>query len=78
MRTAPLNVEVLSLPGCPNVGETLLMAGKVVFTVVPGTEVRDVRLSEAEARERGFPGSPTVLVNGVDIEGREPHAAGVA
>jgi hypothetical protein len=78
VKTAPLTVEVLSLPGCAGVEETLLMAGKVVFTVVPGTEVRDVRLTEAEARERGFPGSPTVLVNERDIEGREPHAAGVA
>ena len=73
-----MRVEVLSLPGCPNVDETLLMAGEVVSAVVPGTEVRDVRLTEAEARERGFPGSPTVLVNGRDIEGRGTHAAGVA
>jgi hypothetical protein len=78
VKTAPLTIEVLSLPGCPNVDETLLMAGHVVFTIVPGTEVRDVRLTEEEARKRGFPGSPTVLVNGRDIEGREPHAAGVA
>lgn len=78
MKTAPLTIEVLSLPGCPNADETLLLAGEVAFAVVPGTEVRDVRLTEEEARERGFPGSPTVLVNGRDIEGREPHAAGVA
>ena len=78
MNSVPLTVEVLSLPGCPNVDETLLMAGRIVFTVVPGTEVRDVRLTEAEALQRGFPGSPTVLVSGQDIEGREPHAAGVA
>ena len=54
------------------------MAGEVVFTVVPGTEVRAIRLTEEDARERGFPGSPTVLVNGRDIEGREPHASGVS
>ena len=78
MKHAPLTVEVYSLPGCPSVEETLRMAGEVVSAVVPGTEVRDVRLTESEARERGFPGSPTVLVNGRDIEGREPHAAGVA
>jgi hypothetical protein len=78
VKTAPLTVQVLSLPGCPNLEETLRMAGEVVFAVVPGTEVRNVRLSEDEARERGFPGSPTVLVNGRDIEGREPHATGVS
>ena len=76
MSAAPLDVEVLSIPGCPNVDDTLLMAGKVVLTLVPGTPVRDVRLTEQQARERGFPGSPTVLVNGRDIEGRIPHASG--
>ena len=78
MKIAPLTIEVLSLPSCPNAGETLRLAGEVVLAVAPGTAVRDVQLTEAEARERGFPGSPTVLVNGRDIEGREPHAAGVA
>jgi len=78
VKSAPPTIEVLSLPGCPNVEGTLRMAGEVAFSVVPGTEVRDVRLTENEATERGFPGSPTVLVNGRDIEGREPHAAGVA
>jgi hypothetical protein len=73
-----LSIEVLSLPGCPSVEDTLRMAGEVVSTIVPGTEVRDIRLTGAEARERGFPGSPTVLVNGRDIEGREAHAGGVS
>jgi hypothetical protein len=78
VKLAPLTVEVLSLPGCPSVEETLRVAGEVVLTMVPGTAVRDVRLTEEEARGRGFPGSPTVLVNGRDIEGREPHATGIA
>lgn len=78
MKIAPLTVEVLSLPGCPSAEETLRMAAEVVLAVVPGTEVRNVRMTEEEARERGFPGSPTVLVNGRDIEGREAHAGGVS
>jgi hypothetical protein len=78
VKIPPLTIEVLSIPGCPSVAETLRMAGKVVSVMAPGTDVQDVRLSEAGAVERGFPGSPTVLVNGQDIEGREPHAAGVA
>jgi len=54
------------------------MARGVVSNLAPGTAVQNVRLNEEAARERGFPGSPTVLVDGLDIEGREPHAAGVA
>jgi hypothetical protein len=78
MRTSPPTVEVLSLPGCPSVVETLRMAGEVVSSIVPGTRVHDLRLTESEARERGFPGSPTVLVNGRDIEGREARATGAS
>jgi hypothetical protein len=78
VNTAPPSIEVVSLPGCPNAGEALLMAGQVASAMLPGARVRDIRLSEAEARQRGFPGSPTVLVDGRDIEGRAPHAAGVA
>ena len=78
MRIAPPSIEVLSLPGCPNADETLLMARGVVSNLAPGTAVQNVRLTEEAARERGFPGSPTVLVDGRDIEGRDPHAAGVA
>ena len=78
MKIAPLTIEVLSLPGCAGAAATLRLAGEVVLAMAPATEVRDVRLTEQEARARGFPGSPTVLVNGRDIEGRAPHAAGVA
>jgi hypothetical protein len=78
VKKALLTVEVLSIPGCPSVAETLMMAGDVVSSMVPGSSVRDVRMTEAEAAERGFPGSPTVLVNGRDIAGFQPHAAGVS
>lgn len=78
MKPSQLTVEVLSLPGCPHVEQTLQLAGQVVLAVVPGAKVQDVRLSGQEALERGFPGSPTVLVNGRDIEGRAAHGAGVA
>lgn len=78
MRSEPLRIDVLSLPGCPHAEETLRLAGEVAAAVVPGTVVREQRLTEGQARERGFAGSPTVLVDGRDIEGRETHAAGVA
>jgi hypothetical protein len=78
VNTTPLTVEVLSLPGCPNAGEAVRMAGAVAGALLPETRVLDVRLSEAEAVRRGFPGSPTVLVNGRDIEGRGPNASGAA
>ena len=71
-------IEVFSLPGCAGREASLRMAEDVIGALAPGAELRDTVLTELEARERGFPGSPTLLVNGRDIEGREPHAAGVA
>ncbi len=76
-RASPV-VEVHSLPGCPHLEETLSMAGAVLFSMLPGAALRDLRLTEAEAAQRGFPGSPTVLVDGRDIAGKQPHAAGVS
>lgn len=78
MKNASLTVEVLSLPGCPHVEETLRLTREVVGALVPGIEARDIHLTEEEAGARGFPGSPTVLVNGRDIEGRGAHATGVS
>jgi len=78
VNSTPPTVEVLSLPGCPGAGETVRMAAAVAGALLPGTRILDVRLSEAEAAQRGFPGSPTVLVNGRDIEGRGPNASGAA
>ena len=77
MNSAP-TVEVLWLPGCPHAEETLRMAGEVVSATIPGGAAHSLLLTEEEARLRGFLGSPTVLVNGRDIEGRAAHAAGVA
>jgi glutaredoxin len=78
VRRTPVVVEVLTLPGCAGAERALSMAREVGTALAPEVDVRDVRLTEAEANVKGFPGSPTVLVNGRDIEGREPHAAGVA
>jgi hypothetical protein len=78
VRKTPVVVEVLSLPGCAGAEGSLRVAREVGSALAPGAEISDIRLTEGEARERGFPGSPTVLVNGRDIEGREPHAAGAA
>ena len=78
MKTTPPRVEVLSTPGCPNAAETLRLVRKTAAAAVSGVAILDTRLSEAQARERGIPGSPTVLVDGRDIEGRQARAGGAA
>ncbi len=61
-------VEVLFFGGCPNVDIALARARKAA----EATGVADVRLvpveSEDDARRLGFLGSPTVRVDGLDVE----------
>ncbi|MGH7839861.1 MAG: DF family (seleno)protein [Candidatus Binataceae bacterium] len=71
-----IDVEVLTIPGCPNAAATLrevraiLTEGRV-RAKVSHTIVRDM---QTVARLR-FPGSPTVRVNGRDVEPSTTHVA---
>ncbi len=78
MYHGPLSVEFLFMPGCCCAGPALRALRQVL-----GEEHRDrlVRVTvintEEEAIRKHFHGSPTVLIDGVDIEGpsmaREGH-----
>jgi hypothetical protein len=66
---ALIRVEVLFLAGCPNFREALATARSAVSEVHPDAEVALVEVDEPETAERlGFLGSPTVRVNGRDVE----------
>ncbi|MCZ6463821.1 MAG: hypothetical protein O7A09_05745 [Proteobacteria bacterium] len=62
-------IEVLYFEGCPNHPPTLELARQVLGELGLAGEIREVRVETAEdaARER-FLGSPSVRVNGEDIE----------
>jgi hypothetical protein len=72
-----MRIELLWWRGCPSweraielVGEQMTAAG-----LDPGSlEVREVR-DEADAERESFTGSPTILIDGRDIEAA-PEAAG--
>ena len=64
-----MTVEVLYVPGCPNYQPTMervatVLASEFVLERAEGVAVN----TEAQAKSLGFPGSPTVRVNGKDIE----------
>lgn len=66
----PLKIEVLYCPECPH----FLTALQLVYTAVRETgieaHVETVRVeTEIDAHRLKFLGSPTVRVNGVDVEG---------
>ena len=61
-------IEVLCLQGCPHAEETTRLVHDAASRLLPGGEVFSRTVSEAEMREAWVTGSPTILVDGRDIE----------
>ena len=62
-------IEILYFEGCPNHGPTIDLVREVLDELVPRAEVREVPVESQESAEAlRFVGSPTVRVNGLDIE----------
>ena len=62
-------IEVLFFDGCPNHEPTLQLAREVAAELGVDTEVREIEIhNEQDALRHQFLGSPSVRVNGVDIE----------
>ena len=70
-----LGIEVLVFDGCPHAEAAMLLAQAVAERLGPDITVERVDVDTTErAAEVGFLGSPSVRVNGADIEGREGTA----
>lgn len=66
---AGLEVELLYFAGCPNHREALDVLERVAAEVGAEIEIRRVEVTTAEAAvELRFLGSPTIRVNGRDVE----------
>ncbi|NOT58030.1 MAG: DUF2703 domain-containing protein [Deltaproteobacteria bacterium] len=64
-----MNIQVLYLEGCPNHPPTVALVRHVVADLGIETEVEELEVKDQEEAEHlRFLGSPTVLVNGVDID----------
>lgn len=62
-------VQVLMSPGCSHGARTIELVADVLRAVAPGARLEAVVVQTAgEGRGGRFRGSPTVLVDGVDIE----------
>ncbi len=67
-----MNIEVLYFEGCPHHRPTVDRVGELIAALGVDAEVREVEVRDRqEAVQLRFPGSPTVRVNGVDIEAAE-------
>ncbi len=66
-----MKVEVLVFEGCPHAGGAMALVTEVVGRLAPGASVDRIEVDTPEkAVALGFLGSPSVRVNGEDIERR--------
>jgi hypothetical protein len=72
-------IELLWWDGCPSTERALSELGEVLDELgLAGTEIKRTEITtDAEARSASFTGSPTILVDGVDVvpPGHEEPAA---
>src|SRR5437870_5936025 len=62
-------IEVLYVPGCPNHQTTIESLRNVLQAEAVSAPIQEIAVTdEAMARLLQFPGSPTVRVNGQDVE----------
>ncbi len=73
-----ISVQVQMNPGCGHGKQTLALVRDVLAELAldASVEIVDVRTIE-DAERLGFRGSPTVLVDGADIEPRPPAGSGL-
>jgi Domain of unknown function (DUF2703) len=64
-----MKIEILYLSGCPNHQQALERVQKVLASEGMEAELREILVnSQEQAAQLDFPGSPTIRVNGEDIE----------
>jgi hypothetical protein len=64
-----MRVEVLYMPGCPNYLPTVEQVREVLASESLSEPIHEMPVNTgAEAQALQFPGSPTVRVNGIDVD----------
>ncbi len=64
-----MRIEILYSEGCGHSGSTLALVREVLDELGCEAEIRELRVADpAEAERLRFLGSPTVRVDGVDVE----------
>ena len=73
------HIEVLVFEGCPHAAQALELARSVAERLAPEVAVSRVDVTSDEAASRlRFYGSPTILVDGEDVEGRDGPSTGLS
>ena len=74
-----MRIEVLYVPGCPNYEPAIERLQAVLESQSLPAEIRSVPISsEDQAKALLFPGSPTIRIDGKDVEHHETVAPSLA
>jgi hypothetical protein len=74
-----MRIEVLYVPGCPNYESAVERIEKVLVSESLRADIQGISVnSDAEAKVLRFPGSPTIRINGNDVEPNEAQAPSLA
>ena len=71
-------IQVLCVSGCSNCQPAIDLVRQVLRVEGIDAGVEEIAMDEVHARKLRFPGSPTVRVNGVDVEPNGGDAFGIA
>ena len=73
-----MKIEVLYVPNCPNHGVAMERLRAILSAERFQKHVNEVLVKDAEmAQSLKFPGSPTIRINGQDVEPREEATFGL-
>ena len=73
-----MKIQVLMSPGCGHGARALELVLEVVGQSAPGSEIETISVATAEdAAQLSFPGSPTIRVDGYDIDPVAPASVGL-
>jgi len=74
-----MRIEDLYVPGCPNYQPAVERIEKVLLSESLRADIERVPVnSDGAAKTLRFPGSPTIRVNGTDVEPNEAKTPGLA
>ena len=75
-----LKIEIQHFEGCPNSAEMIMRVKEAIKKFTDQINYKEILVETPEEAERvKFRGSPTVLVNGIDLENMpEPKAGNLA
>jgi hypothetical protein len=73
-----MKIPLLMSPGCGHGARALELVADVVRRSAPGAELATISIATHEEATRwSFPGSPTIRVNGLDIDPQVPTNVGL-